>query len=391
MPCTQPSLALSSAVFLGLLGACRAPGGPAAAETGVSVAPFGKTADGRTVEAWTLEGAGGLRAVVITYGAAVARLSVPDRDGRLADVVLGFDDLAGYESAANQFFGCTTGRFANRIAAGRFTLDGRVFELATNDGPNHLHGGPRGLDKLVWEAEEGAAADGPSVRLSTTSPDGDEGYPGALAIEVTYTLTDEGALRIDYRAETDAPTPVNLTHHGYFNLAGVEAGSAAGPAAVGVGAHELVLAAARYTPTDETLIPTGELAEVAGGPLDFTRPRSIAEGVEALDATPAVGLDHNFVLDSGGGDPAWAARLSEGGSGRVMDVYTTEPGLQVYSGNHLFGQLGKGGVAYPRRSAVCLETQHFPDSPNHPHFPGTILRPGEVYRQTTVYRFSTAP
>jgi aldose 1-epimerase len=372
---------------MGLLGACRAPAGAVLAGGGVSVSDFGSTAAGRAVEAWTLDNGRGLRAEVIAYGAALSRLWVPDRDGEAADVVLGFDDLAGYESAANQFFGCTTGRFANRIADGRFDVDGRTFELATNDGVNHLHGGPRGLDKLVWEAREGGAEDGPSVRLSLTSPDGDEGYPGALSIEVTYTLTAENALCIDYRAETDAPTPVNLTHHSYFNLSGVHSGDAVSA----VGAHELVLAAARYTPTDETLIPTGEVAAVAGGPLDFTCPRTIAACVEALDATPALGLDHNFVLDSGGGDLAWAARLSEAGSGRAMDVYTTEPGLQVYSGNHLFGQRGKGGATYGRGGGVCLEAQHFPDSPNHAHFPDTILRPGAVYRQTTIYRFSALP
>ena len=365
------------------LAGCLASGDPAPGEAGVSVSDFGRTADGRPVEAWTLDNGRGLRAVVITYGAALARLWVGDRDGERADVVLGFDDIAGYESAANQFFGCTTGRFANRIAGGRFSLDGRDFELACNDGPNHLHGGPRGLDKLVWEARDGGAPEGPSVCLSITSPDGDEGYPGALEIEVTYTLTADDALRIEYRATTDAPTPVNLTHHSYFNLAGAGAPS--------VLSHELELAAARCTPTDETLIPTGELAAVADGPLDLRRARFLAPCVEALDRTPAVGLDHNFVLDSGGGALAWAARLAESGSGRVMDVYTTEPGLQVYSGNHLFGQVGKGGARYERRSAVCLEAQHFPDSPNHPGFPDTILRPGATYRQTTIYRFSSAP
>jgi len=322
----------------------------------------------------SITNANGMTAKWIERGATLAELHVPDRDGQLADVVLGFDDLAGYESDANQHFGCTTGRYANRIRDARFQLDGVEYQLAKNIDPHHLHGGgQRSLDRLTWQAEpmEGG------VCFSYTSLDGEENYPGALKIVVTYTLSDDNALRIDYEATTDRPTIVNLTNHSYFNLSGHGASS--------ILDHELRIDADRYTPVDDLLVPTGEVADLTDTPLDFRKRHRIGDAIDALLDTPAGGYDHNYVLnDYKAHEKAGTLRPI----GRVMHVETDQPAVQLYTGNSLKGQAGKGGKTYPPHSAVCLETQHYPDSPNQPHFPTTVLRPGETYRHTCIYRFS---
>lgn len=343
--------------------------------------PFGETSEGTPVSIYTLENDNGMRARIMTRGATLVELHVPDRDGELADVVLGFDDVAGYESERNQYFGCTTGRVANRIAEGKFALGDKEYSLAVNNGPNHLHGGgDRSLDKVVWDAAEVQTDHGPGVRFKYTSPDGEEGYPGELRITVIYVLTDENELRIAYRAKTSASTPVNLTNHSYFNLSGHGSESVLG--------HELTINADHYTPTDDALIPTGELAPVEGTPLDFREPHTIGERIDQLVDTPAMGYDHNYVINEPFGRPRFCARLKDPQSGRVLTVRTSEPGVQLYSGNFLFGQKGKDGKTYAQRSAVCLETQHFPDSVNQPDFPTVILHPDETYRQVCIYAFS---
>jgi aldose 1-epimerase len=342
---------------------------------------FGRMADGTAVEAYTLRNAHGIAAKVITYGGIIVSLETPDRAGRLGDVVLGYDSLGPY-LRESPYFGAIVGRYANRIAGGRFTLDGKTYPLATNNGPNHLHGGLKGFDKVAWSAEPFTRADSVGVVLRYTSPDGEEGYPGTLAATVTYTLTADDALVVDYHAITDAPTPVNLSQHSYFNLAGDAGGDILG--------HVLTLRAGRYTPVDATLIPTGELADVAGTPFDFTSPHAIGEriGAEHEQLRFGGGYDHNFVLDREGGGLAHAASVFEPASGRTLDIHTTEPGLQFYSGNFLDGSItGKRGRVYTHRSGFCLESQHFPDSPNQAGFPSTILRPGEAYRSRTVWRF----
>lgn len=346
---------------------------------GITKEHFGKTADGQDVYTYTLANSSGLRARVITYGALLTHLEVPDRDGGLADVVLGFDNLEAYLSG-HPHFGCTTGRVANRIAQGKFTLGGKDYALAINNGPNHLHGGNVGIDKRLWKAKEVENKAGPSVRFIYRSPDGEEGYPGNLDIEVTYTLTDAHELVIDYKAETDRATPVNLTNHSYFNLAGAGNGT--------VLDHSLQIEASRYTPTDDTQIPTGEIAPVKGTALDFTQLTPIRARIDGIDGDPG-GFDHNYVLNGETGKLALAARVVESRSGRILEVLTTEPGVQLYTANHLEGKItGKGGKVYPKQGGLCLETQHFPDSVNHPNFPSTILQPGEIYRQKTIYRFS---
>jgi aldose 1-epimerase len=340
---------------------------------------FGKTPDGTAVDLYVLTNANGMQAKIITYGAIVTELHVPDRDGKLDDVVLGFDDLKGY-LAGHPFFGATVGRVANRIAKGQFTLDGKEYKLATNNGPNHLHGGLKGFDKAVWKAEPRQIPDGVAVQFSHRSPDGEEGYPGNLSATVTYTLTNANELKIDYTATTDQATPVNLTNHSYFNLAGPRSGTILG--------HELMLAADNYTPADATLIPTGEIRPVQGTPLDFTTPATIGSRINQLKGDPA-GYDHNYVLNGGGKSLALGARVHEPKTGRVMEMFTTEPGVQLYTGNFLDGKLkGKGGVVYQKHQGFCLEAQHFPDSVNHANFPSVILRPGMTYTQTTVYKFS---
>ena len=344
--------------------------------------PFGQTADGTPVEVYTLTNANGMKARLMTRGATLIELQVPDKEGNLADVVLGFDDVAGYESEGNQYFGCTTGRVANRIKEGKFTLGDKQYELAINNEPNHLHGGvERSLDKVVWRAREIENDNGKGVRFTYTSPDGEEGYPGNLQIVVTYLLNDRNELRIVYRAETDQPTPVNLTNHSYFNLSGEGSPT--------IHDHVLTLSADNYTPTDDTLIPTGEIAPVEGTPLDFRQPHPIGERIAELAETAALGYDHNFAVNEPfGGRPRLCARVKDPQSGRVLVVRTTEPGVQFYSGNFLHGQKGKGGKEYAHQSAFCLETQHYPDSVNHPDFPTTILQPGDVYRHVCIYAFS---
>lgn len=346
--------------------------------------PFGTTKDGVPVERFTLSH-GTTVVKLISYGATITEWQVPEMGGALIDVVLGFDDLAGYESEANQSFGCTTGRVCNRIAKGKFTLDGKTYDLALNNGPNHLHGGvERSLAKVVWKGEQTTSQIGRGVKFTYSSPDGEEGYPGNVEFAVVYTLLNDGKLFIEWTATTDRATPVNLTNHTYFNLDG--AGS---PSVLD---HELTLMADRFTPVDPTLIPTGAIESVAGTPLDFTgTPRKIGERIALLDDGPTQGYDHNFVLPTetkGGRDLRVAAKL-KGASGRTLNVWTTQPGIQFYTGNFLHGQTGKGGKKYERRSACCLETQHFPDSVNHPEFPSIILRPGETYRQTCVYQVTS--
>jgi aldose 1-epimerase len=340
---------------------------------------FGKTPEGQEVHRFLLTNKNGLTAKVMTYGAILTELNVPDRSGKLADVVLGFDNLEGY-LAGHPYFGATTGRVANRIARGKFTLEGKEYALATNNGPNHLHGGDKGLDKRVWTAEEVKSEAGPGVGFSYRSPDGEEGYPGNLDIQVTYVLTDQNELKIDYQATTDKATPVNLTNHSYFNLAGAGDGDILG--------HELMIAADRYTPVDATSIPTGEILAVKGTPMDFTQPMAIGARIGQLTGEPG-GYDHNYVLNGQNGSLALAARVYDPKSGRVLEISTTEPGIQLYTGNYLDGKLtGKGGKVYKKRYGLCLEAQHYPDSVHHPHFASIILKPGATYKQTTVHKFS---
>lgn len=348
----------------------------------IKVTEFGKTSDGSPVKAFTVTNKSGASIKLITRGATLVEWHVPDKNGKLDDVVFGFDDVAGYESKANGYFGCTAGRVANRIAGGIFTVDGKEYTLAKNDGPNTLHGGvKRSLDKVVWDASPFTNEKGAGVEFTYSSPDGEEGFPGKLDIKVTYTLNEQNELRIDYEAKTDKATPINLTNHAYFNLSG--AGS---PTILD---HELKLDADHYTPVNETLIPTGEIAPVAGTPFDFRTFHKIGERVDELNDKPGKGYDHNYVLNKQAGTLALAAIVRDAKSGRVLSVFTTEPGIQFYGGNFLDGAKAKGGKTYAHRSGFCLETQHFPDSVNQPKFPNTILRPGDTYRQTCVYQITT--
>jgi aldose 1-epimerase len=339
---------------------------------------FGKTPDGTPVELYVLKN-GQIAVKVMTYGAIITEIDTPDRNGKEGDIVLGFNSLDGY-LGKHPYFGATVGRVANRIAKGKFTLGGRDYSLALNDGPNTLHGGLKGFDKVVWKAEEVKSPDGPSVKMSYRSPDGEEGYPGNLDVSVTFTVTDKNELKIEYAATTDKATPINLSNHSYFNLGGRTAESILG--------HELMLAASRYTPVDSTLIPTGETAPVAGTPLDFTKPTAIGARIDELKGEPK-GYDHNFVLDGGGKALELAARAYEPKTGRLLELFTTEPGVQFYSGNFLDGtNVGKDGIAYRKHHGICLEAQHYPDSIHHADFPTAVLEPGATYRQTTIYRFS---
>ena len=336
---------------------------------------FGKLADGTTVEIYTLRNNSGMEARITNYGATLVSLTAPDKRGAMADVVLGYDDPRRYETDTF-YIGSIQGRYANRIAAGKFTLDGKEFSLARNNNGNHLHGGVRGFNKRVWKATttpEGA------LRLTYVSPDGEEGYPGRLTTVVTYTLTGDNALRIDYRATSDRATVLNLTNHAYFNLKG--AGE--------ILDHELKLAASRFTPTDANSIPTGELRGVSGTPFDFTTPQRIGARIEVNDEQMrfGAGYDHNFVLDKAGAASV-AAEVYEPTTGRVMRMFTTEPGVQFYTGNFLKDVPGKASKVYQRREGFCLEAQHFPDSPNKPAFPSVVLRLGAAYAQTTIYQFS---
>lgn len=340
------------------------------------------TEDGKNIELFTLKNANGMEVGITNYGGILVSILAPDRDGNLEDIVLGFDDVTRYRGE-HPYFGSIVGRYANRIKGGKFTLDGKEYTLAQNNGENHLHGGIDGFDSVIWEVEEIQSNDSSGLRLTYLSKDGEEGYPGNLSAAATYYLTDENELRIDYEATTDAPTVLNLTNHTYFNLAGAGSGDILG--------HQMMINADHFTPTDEGLIPTGEIRSVAGTPMDFRTPTPIGERIDQ-DYEPLVvagGYDHNYVLNKTGEGLELAARVTEQSSGRVLEVFTTQPGVQFYSGNFLNGSVvGKGGVAYQKRAGFCLETQHFPDSPNQPEFPSVVLRPGETYRETTVFKFS---
>jgi aldose 1-epimerase len=340
---------------------------------------YGKTPEGTPVELYRLR-SGKLTVKVITYGAIITEIDAPDRNGNDGDVVLGFDRLEGY-LGKHPYFGATVGRVANRIAKGKFSLGGNEYSLALNDGANTLHGGLKGFDKVVWKAEEVKSTEGPSVKMSYRSHDGEEGYPGNLDVSVQFTvINDQNELKIEYTATTDKATPINLSNHSYFNLAGRTTEPILG--------HELMLAADHYTPVDDTLIPTGEIAAVTGTPLDFTKPTDIGARIKELKGEPG-GYDHNFVLNSGGKSLALAARVYEPKTGRALEMFTTEPGVQFYTGNFLDGTIkGKDGVDYRKHHGFCLEAQHYPDSIHHANFPRSVLEPGQTYRQTTIYKFS---
>jgi aldose 1-epimerase len=349
------------------------PSSPQAAS--VESVAWGKTAAGEEVKLFTLRNANGMEAKITNWGGYIVSLKVADKKGQFADVVLGFDSLEGY-LAKNPFFGCITGRYANRIGGAKFKIDGVDHHVTANSGKNHIHGGKLGFDKKLWNAKE--ITDG--VELSYTSADGEEGFPGELKCTVSYTLTQENGLRIDYKATTNKPTVVNLTNHAYFNLSGEGSGD--------ILSHELTIPTDQITATDDDLITTGEIVSIKGTPLDFTTPHAIGEriGADYKPLVQGIGYDHNYVLAGSGIKPAAIAKDPR--SGRVMTVRTTEPGVQLYTGNHLKGVNGKGGHVYQKRHGFCLETQHYPDSPNKPEFPSVILRPGETFQSTTIYQFS---
>jgi len=350
-------------------------------ETGVSESSFGSLPDGTSVRLFTLTNANGMEVRAISYGAILVSVKVPDRQGRIGDVVVGHDNLDGYLTKS-RFFGAVVGRYGNRIANGRFVLDGQDYQLTQNNGRNHLHGGARGFDKLVWNGNAVQDTRGPSVLFSLTSPDGDEGYPGTLVTRVAYTVTDQNELVVEYGATTDKPTIVNLTQHSYFNLAGEGSGT--------ILDHLLTLNADRFTPVNDTLIPTGELAAVEGTPFDFRMAMPIGARIDVDHPQIRIGggYDHNFVLSRNGGGLAHAVHVADPRTGRTIDVSTTEPGLQFYTSNKLDDSfVGKDGHVYGSRSAFCLETQHFPDSPNHANFPSSVVRPGQAYQSSTVFRF----
>lgn len=344
---------------------------------------FGKMPDGRTVELYTLKNGKGMEAAITTYGARIVSIVVPDRDGHRADVVLGFDNLQGY-LGKDPYFGATVGRFANRIANGEFKLDGKTYKLPINNGPNSLHGGTVGFDKKVWTAHE-VSQNPPSVEMSYLSKNGEEGYPGDLTVKVKFTLTDGDELRLDYTATTDKDTVVNFTNHSYFNLSGEGSGSILG--------EEMMINADSFTPINANMIPTGEIKSVEGTPFDFRKLTPIGARIneDNQQLKFAHGYDDNFVINRKGPGLVLAARAVDPESGRTLECFTTEPGLQFYTGNFLDGTIhGKGGKVYGNRSAFTFETQHYPDSPNHPNFPSTELKPGEMFHQTTVFKFGTA-
>ncbi len=337
---------------------------------------FGQMPDGTWVDQYTLTNAHGLKATIMTYGATLTAMETPDRNGRLTNITLNLESLSDY-LAGHPFFGSVAGRFANRIAKGKFTLDGVQYTLATNNGPNHLHGGRKGFDKAIWDAKPIEQDGVVGVVFTHVSPDGDEGYPGTLKATVTYTLNNANELKMEYTATTDKATPVNLTNHTYWNLAG--------PAAGGILEHQLTLNANRYLPVDDTLIPLGDLAPVENTPMDFRQPHTIGSRIADVKG----GYDHCYVLNQAKpGEMTLVARVVEPKSGRVMEIYTTQPGVQFYTGNFLDGTLSAHGVPYQKNHGFCLETQHFPDSPNRPAFPSVILRPGQTYHEVTVHKFS---
>ncbi len=337
---------------------------------------FGKTPDGQNVDLYTLTNLNGLKAKIITFGGYITSLQIPDRSSKFADIVLGYDTLEQYVND-NAYLGSLIGRFGNRIAKGKFTLNGVEYTLATNNGPNHLHGGSKGFNKVVWNAQPVDDPKGPGLKLTYLSKDGEEGFPGNLSCTVVYTLTNNNELKISYEATTDKATIVNLTSHSYFNLAGHDSGDILG--------HELMINADNYTPADETLIPTGQIAPVKGTNVDFTKPTAIGVRI----AKVAGGYDHNFVLNNKKNKLGLAARVYEPKSGRLMEIHTTEPGIQFYSGNFLDGSAKGKGAMHKKHNGFCLETQHFPDSPNKPNFPSTVLKPGEKYTHITVHKFMT--
>jgi aldose 1-epimerase len=388
-PMKKTPMTLAFSVLCALIGlslsACQKAGSPRSEKAGaakgtisvnIEKSPFGTLPDGAPVELYTLTNKNGLKARLMTYGATLVSLELPDRNGVLADCVIGYDSLDGYFKNS-PYFGAIVGRYGNRIAKGKFVLDGKTYTLATNNGPNHLHGGVRGFDKVVWAAAPVSETGAVGVQFSYLSKDGEEGYPGNLDVTVIYMLTDADELIISYEATTDKPTVVNLTHHSYFNFSGGRRD---------ILGHELMLAADRYTPVDEGLIPTGVLAPVAGTVMGFLTPTAIGTRIADVPG----GYDHNYVLTGGGGTPALAARVYEPESGRIMEITTVEPGIQFYSGNFLDGTIaGKSGRVYGKHWGFCLETQHFPDSPNRPSFPSTVLKPGEIYKTSTTHKFST--
>lgn len=349
--------------------------------------PYGKTPDGAAVDLYTLTNANGLKVKIITYGATIIDVETPDRDGKLENIVLFRDSLEDIMKSDTPFFGSTIGRFGNRIAKGKFTLDGKEYSLTVNNGPNTLHGGPKGFDKVVWKAEPVQGKDSVGVKFTYVSSDGEEGYPGTLDVEVIYSLTDQNELKMEYTATTDKPTVVNLTNHAYWNLSGAGSGDILG--------EELMLNANGYLPVDDGLIPTGEVEPVKGTPMDFTKTMTIGSRIEQVGSNPT-GYDHCYVLNKTDGanlpgyeDPlTLVAKVTDAKSGRVMEVYSTEPAVQFYTGNFLDGTITAGGKSYPKNAAFCLETQHYPDSPNQPKFPSTVLRPGETYKHYTMHKFS---
>ncbi len=377
MTLTHWTHTLAAGAMAALLFGCA----PAAPKTeAISKASFGTTKDGKAVDVYTLKNASGVEARIINYGGIVLSLKVPDKSGQMGDVVLGYDTLAEYEKET-PYFGCLVGRYGNRIAKGKFTLNGQTYTLATNNYPNALHGGVKGFDKVVWDAKPASSPKGPALELTYVSKDGEEGYPGTLTVKAVYTLTDENALQLDYTATTDKDTVVNLTQHSYFNLAGK--GDILG--------HVVYLNADKFTPVDATLIPTGELKPVDGTPFDFRKPTAIGERVNANDEQIKFGggYDHNWVINKPMGELGLQARVTEPTTGRVLEVLSTEPGLQFYCGNFLDGKLkGKGGWVYQHRNGFCMEPQHYPDSPNQPNFPSVVLKPGQTYKNTIIYKLS---
>ena len=344
-------------------------------KVGITEKPFGNT-EGQAITEYTLTNANGMQLGVINYGGTITKLTAPDKDGKLGDVVLGYESLDGYLQKGNPYFGALIGRYGNRIGHAKFTLDGKTYTLPANDHGNTLHGGDKGYDKVVWNAEKQGDS---SLKLTYSSKDGEQGFPGNLNVTVVYTLTADNSVKIDYSATTDKATPVNLTNHAYYNLS---AGSDST-----VLDHEIQINADKYTPVDSLLIPTGQIADVKGTPFDFTTSKPIGKDIAQVKG----GYDHNWVLNKTANNLEKIVTLYHPKSGRMMEVYTTEPGIQFYTGNFLNGTLAntKGGAKYAQHGALCLETQHFPDSPNHPNFPSTILKPGETYKTTTVYKFST--
>ncbi len=370
------SIVSAALVSAGLIGCASHP----AAREKLSRQVFGHTKEGTPVYLFTLRNAGGAEARICNYGGIVLSLKVPDRNGKMGDVVLGYDQLADYIKET-PYFGALIGRYGNRIAKGQFTLDGKQYTLATNNFPNSLHGGVKGFDKVIWNPTFMVSPEGPALKLKYLSHDGEEGYPASLDVTVIYTLTDDNALRVEYTATTDRDTVINLTQHSYFNLAGRG----------DILSHSVMINADRFTPVDATLIPTGELRPVEGTPFDFRRPTAIGARINQDDEQLKFGkgYDHNWVINKPMGQLGLMARVTESTSGRALEVLSTEPGLQFYSGNFLDGTLtGKGGWVYQFRNGFCMEPQHYPDSPNKPEFPSVVLKPGDTYRNTIIYKFS---